>query len=166
MWYGRAYFYRNVLSLSDSSLISSEMYSKTLVSKTAKNSCLSLKRTLQNLLFHIWYNGRLRVKKELNKNFQFLSFLDQCVENGNIYVRVCTDLQGRFAIFAIYRVESFTRVSCIRVLAAIIVVYVFSCINIFFIILSIFCVDRFNTNYSEYISCINVKTYFVLNALY
>ena len=38
--------------------------------------------------------------------------------------------------FAIYRVDSFTRVlifrvSCIRVLAATIVVYVFSCINIF-----------------------------------
>ena len=58
---------------------------------------------------------------------------------------VCTNLQKRFAIFVINRVKSFTRVlifrvSYIGVLAAIIVVYVFSCINIFLIILSIFCV--------------------------
>ena len=92
------------------------------------------------------------IKKELNKNFQFSRFLGQCVENGNILVYVCTDLQGRFAIFAIYRVDSFTsvlifRVSCIRVLAAIIVVY-------FFIILII-----------RVFRVLNVKTYFVLSAL-
>ena len=84
------------------------------------------------------------------------------------------------------RVSKF-RVSCIRVLAAIIVVYVFSCINkVFYFFVYVFSCTRTNKlfyfsvyvfsciniyfYFSWYISCIfsciNVKAYFVLSAIY
>ena len=77
------------------------------------------------------------------------------------------------------------RVSCIRVLAAIIVVYVFSCINkvLYFFVYVFSCTNKlfyffvyvlsciniyifiFNV-YFVYFPCINVKAYFVLSAIY
>ena len=74
-----------------------------------------------------------------------------------------------------YRLEFYScmkfRVSCIRVLAAILVVYVFSCINkIFYFFVCVFsCINiyfYFLFVYFVYFSCINVKAYFVLSAIY
>ena len=68
--------------------------------------------------------------------------------------------------------QSFTcvskfRVSCIRVYAAIIVVYVFSCTNNFFyFFVYVFSCINIYFYFSWYISCINVKAYFVLSAIY
>ena len=77
------------------------------------------------------------------------------------------------------------RVSCIRVLAAIIFVYVFSCINkVFYFFVYIFSCNNkfflffrvcifvyqyiflFFIVYFVYFSCIYVKAYFVLSAIY
>ena len=62
-------------------------------------------------------------------------------------------------------------VSFIRVLSAIIVVYLFSCTNKFFLFFSL-CIFvyqyifLFFIVYFVYFSCINVKAYFVLSAIY
>ena len=59
------------------------------------------------------------------------------------------------------------RVSCIRVLAAIIVVYVFSSTNKFFyFFVYVFSCINIYFYFLLYISCINVKAYFVLSAIY
>ena len=100
--------------------------------------------------------------------------------SGNFFFTIVNRLAG-WQSFT--RVSKF-RVSCIRVLAAIIVVYVFSCINkvfifsymyfrvaiIFYFFVYVFSCINIYFYFSWYISCmfscINVKAYFVLSVIY